>query len=223
MIAPPSPHLAGASRQALLAQHLLDQTPQRVRFTLHGSFAKTAQGHGTDLALVAGLLGLLPADDGIKDAFNLAAAAGLDHSFDQADLGDVHPNTVRIDVEGGGSSISMLGSSLGAGFVRVLKINDLDTNFSGSYHTLLVLHADQPGVIARVATVVADEGGNIATLFSTRRKRGGEALMAIEIDKRLSRHALDYLDHLDCTHWVRQLPEVMSGTAGPLNAEGGTE
>jgi L-serine dehydratase len=213
MVGPSSSHTAGACRLALLARNLLIEPPRRVRFTLHGSFAKTARGHGTDLALIAGTLGMFPDDIRIRSAFDEARHAGLEYSFDQADLGDVHPNSVRIVVEGGSERISMLGSSLGAGLVKALEINDLSTSFSGSYHTLLVLHTDQPGVIARVATVVADENGNIATLFSTRRKRGGEALMAVEIDRRLSQHALDYLTHLPYTHWVRMLPEVMSGSA----------
>lgn len=213
MIGPSSSHTAGACRLSLLARNLLIAPPERVRFTLHGSFAKTAKGHGTDLALVAGTLGMFPDDERIKRAFDEALVAGLDFTFDQADLGDVHPNSVRIMIEGGGESISVLGSSLGAGLVKILEIDDISTSFTGSYYTLLVLHTDQPGVIARVATVIADDGGNIATLFSTRRKRGGEALMAVEIDRRLSQHSLDYLTHLPYTQWVRMLPEVMSGMA----------
>jgi L-serine dehydratase len=213
MVGPSSSHTAGACRLALLARNLLIEPPERVRFTLHGSFAKTAQGHGTDLALLAGTLGMFPHDERIRRAFDEAVAAGLDHEFAAADLGDVHPNSVRIEIESAAERISMLGSSLGAGLVKVLEVNDLGTSFTGSYNTLLVLHTDQPGVIARVAAVVADDGGNIATLFSTRRKRGGEALMAVEIDKPLSQHVLDYLNHLPYTQWVRMLPEVMSGMA----------
>src|SRR5690554_3209489 len=97
MVGPSSSHTAGACRLALLARHLLLEEPKRARFVLHGSFAKTAQGHGTDLALVGGLLGMKPDDGRIRDAFAEADRAGLEYEFVTADLGDVHPNTVRIE------------------------------------------------------------------------------------------------------------------------------
>ncbi len=209
MVGPSSSHTAGACRLALLARHLLLEEPERARFVLHGSFAKTAQGHGTDLALVAGLLGMQPDDGRIRDAFAEADSAGLSYEFVSADLGDVHPNTVRIELESASEQVSMTGSSLGAGLVKVFGVNDLETNFSGSYHTLLVLHQDRPGVIAQVARVIAEDEGNIATIFSRRQRRGGQALMAVEIDKRLGGYALDYLNHVAYADWVRMLPVVM--------------
>lgn len=210
MVGPSSSHTAGACRLALLARHLPEGEPRKVRFVLHGSFAKTAQGHGTDLALVGGMLGFQPDDERLPDAFAHAEKAGLEYAFDQADLGDVHPNSVRIEMETGTESVSLTGSSLGGGLVKVFRIDEFETQFSGSYHTLLVLHVDQPGVIARVARVIADDDGNIATLYSMRSKRGGQALMAVEIDKRLDDYVLDYLRHVSYALNVRMLPEVMS-------------
>jgi L-serine dehydratase len=209
MIGPSSSHTAGACRLALLARHTLLGVPTRVRFTLHGSFAKTAKGHGTDLALLAGTLGATPDDPTIARAFDAAAEAGLAYDFTVADLGDVHPNTVRIELEAGEERVRVTGSSLGGGFVRVFDLDGFRIDFSGAHHTLLVRHVDVPGVIARVARVIADDDVNIAALVSARRKRGGDAMMSIEIDRAMSAPALAYLGHLRYVNWLRLLPEVM--------------
>ena len=211
MVGPSSSHTAGACRLALLARHTLIAPPSRAVITLHGSFAKTAHGHGTDVALTAGLLGFFPDDPRIPEAFGEAEAAGLELAFETADLGDVHPNTVRLALSNDDESLEVTGSSLGAGTVRVFNVRGFEVNVTGAYHTLLVLHDDKPGIIARVARVIADDEGNVATLHSARRKRGGLAMMSIEIDRRLAQYALDYLTHVPYIHWLRMLPEVMSG------------
>lgn len=211
MVGPSSSHTAGACRLALLARHCLLSDPKRARLVLHGSFAKTAKGHGTDLALVAGLLGYYPDDERIRTAFDHAAAAGLEFEFTTSDLGDVHPNSVRLEVSTGTEELSLQGSSLGGGLVQVTRVNGFDVRFGGTSNTLLVLHTDRPGVIARVAGVVADDNGNIGSIFSARNKRGGQALMSVETDKRLAGYALDYLARLPYVHWLRALPDVMRG------------
>ena len=221
MVGPSSSHTAGACRLALLARHCLDDAPRRARFVLHGSFAKTAKGHGTDLALLAGTLGYFPDDPRIRTAFDEAAAAGLAYEFNTADLGDVHPNSVQIEFHSGDNSLTLLGSSLGGGIVQVARVDGFDVRFSGSFHTLLVLHTDRPGVIARVAGVVADDDGNIGSILSARQQRGGQAMMSVETDKRLSAAALSYLASLQYVHWLRALPEVMRNDDGPVDLGGG--
>ncbi|MEJ2668168.1 MAG: serine dehydratase beta chain, partial [Deinococcales bacterium] len=196
----------------LLARHALLTPPARAAITLHGSFAKTAHGHGTDLALTAGLLGFAPDDARIPRAVEEARDAGLELTFDTADLGDVHPNTVRLELENDSERVDVTGSSLGGGLVRVFNVNGFEVNVTGAYHSLLVLHDDKPGVIARVARVIADDEGNVATLHSARRKRGGLAMMSIEIDRRLAQYALDYLTFVPYIHWLRMLPEVMGAS-----------
>jgi L-serine dehydratase len=215
MVGPSSSHTAGACRLALLARHALGTAVARARFTLHGSFAKTAKGHGTDLALVAGTLGAFPDDPVIPTAFDAAFDAGLAFEFAVADLGDVHPNTVRIALEGEGARVTVVGSSLGGGIVKVFDVDGFRIDFSGAHPTLLLRHLDTPGVIARVARVIADDDVNIATLVSARRKRGGEAMMSIEVDRPLTRPASDYLRHLRYVTSMRELPEVMQGTEAP--------
>lgn len=219
MVGPSSSHTAGACRIALLARHLLLSPPRQATLNLHGSFAKTAKGHGTDLALAAGLLGFYPDDPGIPEALELAKARGLNISFNSKDLGDVHPNTVEIELANETERASVMGSSLGGGLVKISQVNDFEINFSGSYHTLLVQHEDKLGVIARVARVIADDEVNIATLHCARHKRGGNAMMSLEVDRRLSQHVLDYLGHLSYVSWLRMLPEVMTGEGAPDDTE----
>ncbi len=216
MVGPSSSHTAGACRLALLARHTLHGPLTSAELTLHGSFAKTGKGHGTHLALAAGLLGLFPDDDRIADAPRLAVAQGVDIAFEVADLGDVHPNTVRF-VLNGSETVAVTGSSLGGGLVKVFEVNGFELYFSGAYHTLLVEHDDRPGVIASVARVLADDGVNIATLHSARRRRGGRALMSVEADRPLGDYACAYLSGLSYVTWLRLLPEVMSGDVMSAN------
>lgn len=213
MVGPSSSHTAGACRLARLARHTVIGVPDTARFTLHGSFAKTARGHGTDLALVAGTLDATPDDPVIPEAFTAARAAGLAWSFHEADLGDVHPNTVRIELGAGDERVRVTGSSLGGGAVRVFDVDGFRIDFSGAHHTLLIRHLDTPGVIARVARVIADDDVNIAALVCARRRRGGDAMMSIEVERPLSPPALAYLEHLRYVHWLRLLPEVMHAEA----------
>lgn len=219
MVGPSSSHTAGACRIALLARHTLLAPPKRAQIVLHGSFAKTGEGHGTHLALVGGLLGFFPDDPRIPDALELAGAAGLELAFAKRDLGDVHPNTVRLELENEAEALSVTGSSLGAGLVRIVKVKAFDSNFSGSYHTLLLEHDDRPGVIARAARVLADDDVNIATIYSARIRRGGRAMMSVEMDRRPAQYALDYLARLPFVHWARVLPEVMSAEGASHDAE----
>jgi L-serine dehydratase len=213
MVGPSSSHTAGACRLALLARAILAREPEAARYDLHGSFAKTARGHGTDLALVAGTLGFAPDDARIPHAFDAAARAGLRTDFRVADLGDVHPNSVRIHLSAGAEARTLLGSSLGGGLVRVITVDGFHIEFGGGSPTLLVRHRDTPGVIARVARVIADDEINIATLHCSRERRGGEAMMSIEIDRPLSDAASAYLAHLPFILWLRHVPEVMSATS----------
>ncbi len=208
MVGPSSSHTAGAARLAWLARQLLETPPVRVRFGLHGSFAKTGKGHGTHLALAGGVLGFAPDDPRLKEALEHAAAAGVELHFEAVELGDVHPNTVRIELENAEERHEVIGSSIGGGLVRIWKVDGLDAYLSGETPALLVRHRDTPGVIARVARVLADDEVNIARIVSGRAQRGGDALMSLEIDHPLSEIGLAYLRHLSYVHWVRPLPPL---------------
>lgn len=217
MVGPSSSHTAGACRLALLARNCLLAPPQEAILTLHGSFAKTAKGHGTDRALAAGLMGYFPDDSRIPEALEHASTQGIQITFATKDLGDVHPNTVHFSLKNSDEALELTGSSLGGGVVKVFKVGGFDASFSGSYHTLLLEHHDRPGVIASVTRVLADDAVNIATLHCARNRRGERAMMSLELEQAPSQHVLDYLTGLSSISWLRLLPDVMGSR---LEAEG---
>jgi len=209
MVGPSSSHTAGACRLGLLARYLLGEKPRRVEFGLHGSFAKTGKGHGTHLALTAGVLGLKPDDERLKESLALAEGEGVEVVFKEVELGDVHPNTVRMALEGEKERISVTGSSLGGGLVRIFDVEGFEVRITGAMPTLVIRNVDTPGVVARVARILADDEVNIAHLTVSRKKKGGEAMMSLEVDCPLSEVPLRYLEHLSYILWVRQIPPVM--------------
>ena len=152
MVGPSSSHTAGACRLGLLARCLVGGTPDRARIELHGSFARTGEGHGTDKAIVGGLMGFRPDDERIRDALGIAEREGLDYRFEKTTLGEeneVHPNTVRVTIERGDRSSVMVGSSLGAGRVLVTEIDGYPVEVTGNYHTIVLVAEDVPGSVAR--------------------------------------------------------------------------
>lgn len=184
MVGPSSSHTAGAVRIGRMARALLGQEPVRAQLLLHGSFASTGEGHGTHQALVAGLLGLSPADPRVPGSFELARERGLEFSFGTCSLRDVHPNSVLIQLEGAqGAKLEVGGSSPGGGRIRVFRVDGLDTSFSGELPTLVVHNTDQPGCVSQVTAVLAKQRLNVATLQLNRGGRGGSAVMVIECDQ----------------------------------------
>jgi L-serine dehydratase len=183
MIGPSSSHTAGAVRLGALARAIFGEQPSSATLGLHGSFASTGHGHGTDLALVAGLLGYTPDDARIRDAFAEAERAGLVVSFETVDLGVAHPNTAVFElVASDGRRMRLVGSSLGAGDVLITTIDDFEVEMGGELPTLVIDHVDRPGEIASVTSVLADAGANIASMRVSREARGARALMLIETD-----------------------------------------
>ena len=183
MIGPSSSHTAGAVRLGALARAIFGGQPASVAIGLHGSFASTGKGHGTDLALVAGLLGMAPDDSAIPSAFESARDAGMQVTFTEKDLGEAHPNSAEFLLTGpGGRTMSVRGSSLGGGDVVVTAIDDFEVEANGELPLLVVEHLDRPGEIAAVSGILADSGVNIAEMRVSREKRGARALMLIETD-----------------------------------------
>lgn len=184
MIGPSSSHTAGAARLGKLARILLGEPPKEAVLTLHGSFAATYKGHGTDLALVGGLLGFSPDDDRIKDAFKYAKEVGLKVKFQTKDLGDVHPNTVKFELVGiRGRTLSMTGSSIGGGKVEIFEISGLPVSISAEKPSLVATYPDRPGVISSISSILAGEKINIASMRVTRSGRGKLAIAVIEVDQ----------------------------------------
>jgi L-serine dehydratase len=211
MVGPSSSHTAGACRLGLLARCLVGGTPQRARIELHGSFARTGEGHGTDKAIAAGLMGFRPDDERIRDALDIAERDGLQYRFEKTKLGDeeqVHPNSVRITVERGDRKSVMVGSSLGAGRVLVREIDGFPVEISGSYHTIVLVAEDVRGSVARIASILAEHGLNIATLRLTRKERGGDAFMVIELDEAPDEKSRDEIRALSWVRWAYRLDRV---------------
>ncbi|MBW6469236.1 MAG: L-serine ammonia-lyase, iron-sulfur-dependent subunit beta [Coriobacteriia bacterium] len=209
MVGPSSSHTAGAVRLGLLARAVFGSTPACARIGLHGSFASTGRGHGTDLALTAGLLGLAPDDLSIRDAEQLAAEAGLEITFDIVDLGQVHPNTASFELSGPDDHTTKLqGSSLGGGDVMITQIDSYDVEVTGELPLLLVAHLDRPGEIAAVTAVLAEESVNVASMQVSRERRGAGALMLIETDVPVGTAALDRISSAPGVTGVRVVPSV---------------
>ncbi|MFU8891562.1 MAG: L-serine ammonia-lyase, iron-sulfur-dependent subunit beta [Anaerosomatales bacterium] len=209
MVGPSSSHTAGAVRLGLLARAVFGGTPARARIGLHGSFASTGRGHGTDLALTAGLLGLAPDDLSIRDAEQLAAEAGLEITFNVVDLGQVHPNTASFELSGPDDHTTKLqGSSLGGGDVMITQIDSYDVEVTGELPLLLVAHLDRPGEIAAVTAVLAEESVNVASMQVSRERRGAGALMLIETDVPVGTAALDRISSAPGVTGVRVVPSV---------------
>ena len=162
MIGPSSSHTAGACRIAKTALLIAGNEFTKVEFDLHGSFAKTYKGHGTDRALLAGVLGIEPDDIRLRDSFAIADQRGIDYVFREADLGDVHPNTAKITFTyEDGTTMYIVGSSIGGGNIEIIDINGIAVQFTGSYPTILLKYVDVRGIIADISSELARNGYNI--------------------------------------------------------------
>lgn len=209
MVGPSSSHTAGACRLALLARGLVGGTPDRARIELHGSFARTGEGHGTDKAIAGGLMGFRPDDERLRTSLEIAEGEGLQYRFEKTNVSDdAHPNTVRVTVERGDRRATMTGASLGAGRVLVSDIDGYPVEVTGGYHTVVLVADDVKGSVARIAALLADAGLNIATLRLTRKQRGGDAFMVIEIDDVPGEQVRDGLRALPWVRWAFRLDKV---------------
>ena len=187
MIGPSSSHTAGAAIIAYLAQKMIAPPLRRADFRLYGSFAKTYRGHGTDRALVGGILGFSADDERIRDSFALAKQQGLEFRFipDETET-DVHPNTVEIRMENAaGRVMTVRGESLGGGKVRIVSINGVKVDFTGEYNALIVVQRDKPGVVAHITKILSDRDVNIAFMRLFREQKGHTAYTIVESDQRL--------------------------------------
>ncbi len=203
MVGPSSSHTAGAVRMGGMARRLLGETPTRADILLHGSFAATGAGHGTDRALVAGLLGMRPDDPRIPDSFSLAEQSGLTVRLGTVQLRGAHPNSVRITLAGAqGGVVEMEAASLGGGRIRVDRLDGLEASFAGEGRTLLVYHRDRPGQVAEVAGLLSRKRINIASMHLYRDQRGGRAIMVLTTDQDVDTGMLEALRGLEAVEKV---------------------
>ncbi len=187
MIGPSSSHTAGAAKLARAAREIVGKPFEKVTFGLHGSFAKTYKGHGTDVALVAGALGLKENDERLEDAFLLAKEAEMQYEFYEIELENVHENTVRMTFYlSDGTQTQITGASIGGGEILIQQIDDFDTELSMNSSTLLICQEDKVGLISEISRVLADYQINIGVMTVNRNSRGGTAYCSIETDSYLT-------------------------------------
>lgn len=203
MVGPSSSHTAGAASIARLAGKMLHRKIKKVEFILYGSFAQTYRGHGTDRALLGGIMGFETDDVRIRDSFEIAEKEGIEFSFTPNTVEtDVHPNTVDMLIEDvSGQKLTVRGESLGGGKVKLTKINGVKVHFTGEYHALIVIHKDHPGVISKITNVFGKQHVNIAFLRVYRETKGGDAYMIIESDAEIT---LDAVEEIEKNPFVRE-------------------
>ena len=209
MVGPSSSHTAGAARLAKIASIIAGKNIESVQFVLHGSFAKTYKGHGSDRALVAGILGMDPWDDRLKDSIGIAKERGLQIEFILGDLGDVHPNTVKfIITKKNGKIVEIVGSSVGGGNISIFEVDGQPVEFTGSYPTIIISHKDIPGMISKVSTLLYEENVNIASMKVYRNSKGLKAAMVFETDTSVAEDVLDRIKSMENIYSIREISPV---------------
>ncbi|GAK04669.1 L-serine dehydratase, beta subunit [Geomicrobium sp. JCM 19037] len=207
MIGPSSSHTAGAARIGRLARLLFHEQPERVNIHLYGSFAKTYKGHGTDVALIGGLLDFDTFDERIPQAKELAKERKMRVRFHEEDAIMDHPNTVKLRLEAKEKSMELVGISIGGGKIEVVELNGFQLNLSGHHPALLIVHQDRYGVIANVANLLAAHKVNIGHMEVSRKEKGREALMVIEMDQSVTDDMIESLERLEHITQVAKLNE----------------
>lgn len=198
MVGPSSSHTAGAAKIGNVCAKLMGEPLDSVEIYLHGSFAKTGRGHGTDKAIVGGLMGMAVDDVRLPDSFDIAKEQHFNFTIGEMDLGEVHPNSVKLIMHGkSGKSLDVVASSLGGGRIEICELDGITANFSGEYPTLIVHNLDQPGHVTEVTSMLGHKGINIATMQLYRKSRGGEAVMVIECDQEVPEDSLKWLERLE--------------------------
>lgn len=203
MIGPSSSHTAGVVRIARAAVKVLGSIPEEAEITFYNSFARTYEGHGSDRAIVAGLLDFKTDDKRIKDAFQHAADVGLKYHFKSVgNASTLHPNTIKLELKKGEQSVEVIGESRGGGIINISEVDGFKADFSANLHTLIIRAGDVKGSIAFIATVLAHDECNIATMSVSRKGKNDLACLVIEMDSGLKPVTLAYLQSLS---WIKQI------------------
>lgn len=203
MVGPSSSHTAGAVRIGNMARTLLGSQPVKADIGLHGSFAETGKGHGTDRALVAGLLGMKTDDLRIPHSFEIAKEEGLEFDIHPVTLRDAHPNTAVLTVTAqNGHTVTVQAVSVGGGRIRVSNLDGVDVDFTGEYNTIIVRHLDVPGELATLTREISNAKINIANMSLVRSKRGGDVMTIFEIDNPAAPEIIKQLGVIPCVENV---------------------
>jgi L-serine dehydratase len=209
MIGPSSSHTAGVVRIARAANRLLGGVPDEAEITFYNSFASTYEGHGSDRAIIAGLLDFKTDDKRIKDSFAHAKESGLVYRFKSVgNASTLHPNTIRLNLKKGNKKIEVVGESRGGGIINIAEVDGFKADFSASLHTLIITAEDKKGSIAFIADVLAHDDCNIATMSVSRKGKNDVACQVIEMDSGLKPVTLEYLRSLSWIKGVTYIPDI---------------
>ena len=210
MIGPSSSHTAGVVRIGRVARKILKSTPKKAIITFYNSFARTYEGHGSNRAILGGLLDFHTDDERIKDALNLAEKSGLEYHFKSVgNASTLHPNTVKIEMTAAdGTEATVVGESRGGGVIRMRSVNGFDTNFTASSHTLIVYANDQMGSIAFISDVLSHDDCNIATMTVSRKGKNDLACLVFEMDSGIKQITLAYISELNWVRNVLYIPDI---------------
>ncbi|MCF0148529.1 MAG: L-serine ammonia-lyase, iron-sulfur-dependent, subunit beta [Clostridium sp.] len=212
MIGPSSSHTAGAARLGKVARTIAGDEVVEVTFLLHGSFGKTYKGHGTDRALVAGIMGMEPSDERLRDSLEIAKEKGIKITFKDTDLGDYHPNTVKFLMKlKSGKECEVIGSSIGGGNIEIIEINGNEVKFTGTYSTIITSHKDIPGTVAKVTNILYDSDVNIAFLTLGRSQKGKNATMTFEVDSIISEDVIEEIKKVEGIEKVILINKIEDG------------
>ncbi|KYG35122.1 L-serine ammonia-lyase, iron-sulfur-dependent subunit beta [Alkalihalobacillus trypoxylicola] len=207
MVGPSSSHTAGAARIGRVARTLFGTKPKKAFFHLYGSFEKTYRGHGTDVALVAGVLDYDTDDPRLPQSITIAEKDGMEVQFIEEKAKMEHPNTVKIILENDEQQMELVGISIGGGKIEIIELNGFQLKLSGNHPAILVVHNDRFGVIAAVSNILAKHEMNIGHMEVSRKEKGEEALMVIEVDQNVDSHVLKELDQLPHIEHVTKIHE----------------
>jgi len=209
MIGPSSSHTAGVVRIGRVTNKIIGGVPEKADIIFYNSFARTYEGHGSNRAILAGLMDFRTDDKRIKEALNLTKEAGLSYTFRSiGSASTVHPNSVRIKAVKGSKSVEVLGESRGGGVIRIKEVNGFDANFTASMHTLIVEADDVKGSIAFFAEVLSQDECNIATMTVSRKARNDLACLILEMDSGIDDITLKYLKKRKWVHKVIYIPDI---------------
>ena len=209
MIGPSSSHTAGVVRIGRVARKILGTKPTQANITFYNSFARTYEGHGSDRAIIAGLLDFKTDDSRIKTAFNEAEKADFEFKFRSVgNASTMHPNTVKISVKAGDREVEVVGESRGGGVIKITEVNGFSVGFSANLTTMILLANDRRGAIAFIATVLANDECNIASMSVNRKGKHDKACHVIEMDSKPPTVTIDYLKHLEWINEVIFIPDI---------------
>ena len=209
MIGPSSSHTAGAARIGLAVNRILKGCVKKADITLYNSFAETGKGHGTDKALIGGILGFGADDSRLPDSFEYAHEAGLEFAFKMKSNSSYHPNTVTIKAENEERSVKVRASSVGGGSIRLNTVDQFALDVSGDLDIILVAHYDRPGVLADITTAMEEMSINIAEMHVSRERKGGEAVTVLEVDNGVTDEVREKIMSLDIVEDFLFIPKIL--------------